>query len=66
MTCTEDDERRRARRFQLDAPVSAITRSEQVILGGYSVNVSAAGILVSFPLRRSPSPPVTAASSRCT
>ena len=49
MSGSDDDERRRAPRFQFAAPVSVGTRSEHVVLGGRAVNASAVGVLVSFP-----------------
>ena len=61
MSRYEGEERRQAPRFAVTASVTVGTRSEQQVRGGEAVNVSAVGILVSFP---GPALPVNA-GDRC-
>lgn len=61
MSDYEGEERRRAPRFAVTGSVTVGTRSEQQVLGGGAVNVSAVGILVSFP---GPALPINA-GDRC-
>jgi hypothetical protein len=47
--CDGREERRRAARFPLAGAVHAATWAERVLVGGYAVNASETGLLVSFP-----------------